>query len=116
MLRYYACAHCGHTWTERQVVGAPLHVTGGNHALCNSEQPTDAHFAYSDVMRIDSWKVEIGTAWFFAVLLAGYVAGTTSMGGWTLVAAAAMTLPGIFRYFWRIPEESMSESIRDVLR
>jgi hypothetical protein len=50
------------------------------------------------------------------VALVSYAVGPASASGWTLCVAAALTLPVIFARFWRQPQPSMSESIRDVLR
>ena len=67
-------------------------------------------------MYLSSWKWQIGAAWVMMVVLIGYAVGPTSTAGWTLCAGAAMTLPCIFARFWRQPEASMSESIRNALR
>lgn len=64
-------------------------------------------------MQIASWRVQIGTAWFLTIVLVGYFAEMTSARGWVLLAAVALTLPAIILRFWRRPEPSMSESIRD---
>jgi hypothetical protein len=55
-------------------------------------------------------------AWLLTLVLVGYVAGMTSVTGWILLAAIALTLPAVVLHFWRRPEPLMSESIRDVLR
>ncbi len=67
-------------------------------------------------MFVTSWKWLIGTAWMLMVVLVSYAVGPASAAGWTLCIVAAMTLPVIFARFWRQPQPSMSESIRDVLR
>jgi hypothetical protein len=67
-------------------------------------------------MDLISSKWQIGAASVLVVVLVGYAAAPTSAGGWTLCAAVAMTLPGIFAAFWRRPEPSLSESIRKALR
>ena len=67
-------------------------------------------------MRIHSWKTEISVAWILAVAAAGYLVGAASVIGWLFVVIVALTLPVLFRRFWHAPDESMSESIRDVLQ
>ena len=67
-------------------------------------------------MDMTSWKSQICAAWVLIVALIGFAVGPTSTAGWTLVVAAAMTLPGLVVRFWPQPEPSMSESIRNALR
>jgi hypothetical protein len=67
-------------------------------------------------MGIDSWQVQVSAVWVVAILGLGYLLGTTSAIGWGLVAAIAAALPVLVRRFWRRPEASMSESIRDAMR
>ena len=50
------------------------------------------------------------------VIAVGYALGPPSVAGWGIVAAAALILPVLVQRFWRRPEPSMSESIRDNLR
>ena len=64
-------------------------------------------------MQFASWRVQIVTAWFLAIVLVGYFAGMTSARGWVLLAAVALALPAIILRFWRRPDPSMSEDIRD---
>ncbi len=66
-------------------------------------------------MQISTWRAHMVTAWFLAIVFIGYLAGMTSVTRW-LLAAVAITLPAVVLHFWRRPEPSMSESIRDVLR
>ena len=67
-------------------------------------------------MDMTSWKSQICAAWVLIVVLVGFAVGPTSMAGWTLLAAAAMILPGLVVRFWQQPQPSMSESIRNALR
>lgn len=67
-------------------------------------------------MDLTSWKWQIGAAWVLVVALIGDALRPMSAAGWALCAGVAMTLPIVFARFWRQPEPSTSESIRDALR
>jgi len=67
-------------------------------------------------MALDTWQTQISVAWMIVVIAVGYALGPPSVAGWGIVAAAALILPVLVQRFWRRPEPSMSESIRDNLR
>jgi hypothetical protein len=67
-------------------------------------------------MQFDYLKVALMAAWVLAVGALGYASGTTSIAGWTLVAALSLVPPAVMARLWSAPAASMSESIRDVLR
>lgn len=67
-------------------------------------------------MRTDFVKTALMAAWVVAVGAVGYVSGTTSYTGWTLVAVVSLVPPALVGRLWSAPSPSMSETIRDVLR
>jgi hypothetical protein len=66
-------------------------------------------------MQIDYLKAALMAGWMLAAGGTGYVFGTTSFVGWTLVAVLAV-VPVVMVRLWRAPSPSMSETIREVLR
>ena len=71
---------------------------------------------YTQNMQTDHVKAAVVVAWLLAVGALGYLSGTTSFAGWTVVAALALVPPAVMVRLWNVPSPSMSESIRDVLR
>jgi hypothetical protein len=67
-------------------------------------------------MQIDYVKAALMAAWILAVGSLGYVSGTTSFAGWTLVAALVLAPPALMVQLWGAPSPTMSEAIRKVLR
>jgi hypothetical protein len=67
-------------------------------------------------MHTDHVKAALIGTWILTVGVLGYVAGATSFIGWTVVAGMAFTPPVVMMRLWSPPSESMSESIREVLR
>jgi hypothetical protein len=67
-------------------------------------------------MRNDQVKAALIAVWILAVGVLGYVLGATSVVGWTVLAAMALTPPVVMMRFWSAPAQSMSESIREALR
>ena len=61
-------------------------------------------------------KVATIAGWILAVGFLGYISGITSLAGWTVLAAVFVIPPVVMMRLWRVPQQSMSESIRDVLR
>jgi hypothetical protein len=61
-------------------------------------------------------KPVLMVVWILAVGALGYVAGTTSIVGWTLVGMLSVVPPALMVRLWRAPSPSMSETIREVLR
>ena len=61
-------------------------------------------------------KIAIVAAWLFGLgALASWV-NLSSITGWTLLLAMALLPPFILLRLWRQPAQTMSQSIRDVLR
>ena len=67
-------------------------------------------------MQTDQVKAAVVGAWILAVGVVGYISGITSLAGWTVLTAVAVTPPIIMMRLWRVPSQTVSESIRDVLR
>lgn len=67
-------------------------------------------------MQTDHVKAALMGAWILSVGVLGYVSGTTSFAGWTLVAVLLVVPPALMVRLWSVPPPTMSETIRDVLR
>lgn len=67
-------------------------------------------------MRTDQLKGALIGAWVLAVGLMAYIADPTSLAGWTALAVVAAIPPAVLLRLWRVPAQSMSESIREVTR
>lgn len=67
-------------------------------------------------MQTDQVKAAVIGTWIAVVGLLGYLSGVTSAAGWTVLTAVAATPPIIMMRLWRAPTQTVSESIRDVLR
>ncbi len=67
-------------------------------------------------MQTDLVKAALMMAWVAAVGALGYVSGTTSLAGWSLLAVVSLGPPALMARLWSAPSPSMSETIRDVLR
>ena len=67
-------------------------------------------------MRTDQLKSALMGTWILAVGVLAYISDPRSLAGWTVLAAVAATPPVVMMRLWRVPAQSMSESIREVLR
>ena len=67
-------------------------------------------------MHIDPLKAVFMAAWILAACVLAYVSAPTSVAAWTVLAAVSLTPPLVMLRLWRMPSQSMSESIREVLR
>ena len=67
-------------------------------------------------MHTDHVKAALIGAWILAVGVLGYILGTTSLAGWTVLAVVSVIPPVVMMRLWRAPSQSMSESIREVIR
>jgi hypothetical protein len=67
-------------------------------------------------MQTDFVKPALMAAWVLAVGVLGYMSGTTSFAGWTLVAVVSLVPAAIVIRLWSAPSRTMSEAIREVLR
>jgi hypothetical protein len=60
-------------------------------------------------------KAVLMGAWVLSAGAFGYILGTTSLAGWTLLAVASLAPPLLMARLWS-PPQTMSEAIREVLR
>jgi hypothetical protein len=67
-------------------------------------------------MQTDQLKAAVIGTWILAVGVLAYISDPTSLAGWTVLAAVAATPPVVMMRLWRAPAQTVSESIRDVLR
>jgi hypothetical protein len=67
-------------------------------------------------MRTNSVKAALMGAWALAVGALGYMSGAASFAAWTLLAVIALAPPVLMGRLWSAPPQTMSETIRKVLR
>jgi hypothetical protein len=67
-------------------------------------------------MQTDVVKAALMAAWVVAVGALGYMSGTTSLAGWTLLAVVSLVPAALMLRLWSAPSPSMSETIQEVLR
>ena len=67
-------------------------------------------------MYSDTKKTQLFVTWVFLVCLAAIALGSNSVLNWLVVACMAIVPPLVARSFWRVPEQTISESIRDARR
>ena len=61
-------------------------------------------------------KTQLFVAWAIVVCLVALVIGINSVSNWIVVACLAVVPPLVARNFWRAPDQTISESIRDARR
>jgi hypothetical protein len=61
-------------------------------------------------------KAVLMGAWVLAAGAFGYISGTTSLAGWTLLAVVSLAPPMLMGRLWSAPPATMSETIRKALR
>lgn len=71
---------------------------------------------YALNMQTDQLKAVVIGTWILAIGVLAYISDPTSVAGWTVLAAVAATPPVVMMRLWRVPAQTVSESIRDVLR
>ena len=64
----------------------------------------------------DNNKTLLFVAWVVVVCVAALAIGINSVSHWFVVAWVAGVPPLVIRRFWRAPEQTISESIRDARR
>jgi hypothetical protein len=64
----------------------------------------------------DSNKTLLFAAWATVACLAALAVGINSVSSWIAVASVAIVPPLVARSFWRVPDQTISESIRDARR
>lgn len=67
-------------------------------------------------MQLQQRKAIAAGAWILAITAIGIVANLTSLSSRAVVALVALIPPVVLWRFWDVPAQSMSESIRKVLR
>ncbi len=71
---------------------------------------------YTQDMQTDPVKAALTSAWILAVGAFGYLSGTGSFAGWTLLAVISLAPPVLMVRQWSTPPPTMSETIRKGLR
>ncbi|MGH9218104.1 MAG: hypothetical protein ACRD1W_02310 [Vicinamibacterales bacterium] len=61
-------------------------------------------------------KTQLFVAWAIVVGLVALAIGINSVSNWIVVACLAVVPPLVARSFWRVPAQTISESIRDARR
>ena len=61
-------------------------------------------------------KTQLFVAWAIVVCVAAFAIGIHSVSNWIIVASVAVVPPLVVRSFWRTPDQTISESIRDARR
>lgn len=64
----------------------------------------------------DNNKTLLFVAWAIVVCLAALTIGISSVSYWIVVLCLAIVPPLVARNFWRAPDQTISESIRDARR
>ena len=64
-------------------------------------------------MRFTYAREAVAAAWIFALCSIGFAAHVTSVSGWTVLAALAMTSIVILQRLWSEPAQTMSECIQE---
>ena len=67
-------------------------------------------------MQLHTMKAALATAWVAAVSLVGIAANVRSTASWVVLACVALLPPVAMAFLWNAPRQTMSESIREVLR
>ena len=71
---------------------------------------------YTRNMQTEYTQAMLTGVWMLFIGALGYVAGITSLVGWTALLALALTSAVIMKRFRGAPARTMSEAIQDVLR
>ena len=80
------------------------------------EQRTHVGIAYTGFMSSENYKMQLFAAWAIVVCLVALAIGINSVSNWIVVACLAVVPPLVARSFWRVPDQTISESIRDARR
>ncbi len=71
---------------------------------------------YSDDMKREHTKTVVVGAWVLAWTVMALSANVSSASGWILVVGPGLLPPLMLLWLWRPPAQTISESIREVLR
>ena len=61
----------------------------------------------------DNSKTLLFVTWAVVVCLAALAIGSNSISSWVAVASVALVPPMVARTFWRVPAQTISESINN---
>jgi hypothetical protein len=67
-------------------------------------------------MSSETIKTLVFVVWVIGICSAAIASGITSVPNWIVVACTAIVPPVVVRQFWRAPDQTISESIRDARR
>jgi hypothetical protein len=67
-------------------------------------------------MTLQTLKVSTAAAWVLAIASAGLLASVTSFSLWLALAGLAIVPPLVMMRFWSQPDQTMSQSIQEILR
>ena len=87
-----------------------------NTEQCNTAQPTAPRIAYTDHMFPENNKTQLFVGWALVVCVAAAALGISSLSNWIVVASVGIVPPLVAQSFWRVPRQTISESIRDARR
>ncbi len=71
---------------------------------------------YALNMQTGQLKGAVTAAWILTVGVLTYISDPTSVTGWTVLAVVAAIPPVVMMRLWRVPAQTVSESIREALR
>ena len=83
---------------------------------CNTAQRSAGRITYTDHMFSENNKTQLFVGWALVVCVAAVALGISSISNWIVVASVGMVPPLVARSFWRVPGQTISESIRDARR
>jgi hypothetical protein len=81
-----------------------------------SETAGASRSPYTQSMQTDHLKSALMVTWILTVGILGYLSGTTSLAAWTALGIVSLTFPIVMMKLWRVPAQSMSESIQEARR
>jgi hypothetical protein len=67
-------------------------------------------------MTLKNIKAMTAALWVFAMGTAALVADVTSFSSWLVLAGCAIVPPFVMMRYWNSPDQTVSESIQQVLR
>jgi hypothetical protein len=122
-------AHAARTERSHDLVNSSVGSTdtaGSDRSLAPGEKPRPndvqtgtaaaAPCRYTQNMQTNFVKAALMGAWVLAVGAFGYMSGAASFAVWTLLAVVSLAPPMLMRRLWSAPPQTMSETIRKVLR
>lgn len=68
------------------------------------------------IMQVQHMRTAIVAAWVLAWCAVAFLVDVTSVTGWMTLVAVAVLPPIVLLRMWRAPAQTMSESIRNVLK